>query len=129
MTTTLRFCAICENMLYASIEDGKFVMQCKSCSYMDVEHDATDEAIVLDETDLSSGRATACTGYIGNPMLVHDPTLPRVNNIVCTNASGCTRKADAPNDVICIKYDAERLKYLYICSHCNHAWDAAGESI
>ena len=55
-----------------------------------------------------------------SPLLKHDVTLPHVSNIECPNDK-CSRK-DRANDVIVIKYNVDKLKFLYMCAHCDHAW-------
>jgi len=56
-----------------------------------------------------------------------DPTLPRVKNIPCPNASCITKTTDGEsktveNDVIYLRYDDANLKYVYICANCNTVW-------
>jgi len=51
----------------------------------------------------------------------HDPTLPHVNNIPCTNPD-CSKPAEAEPDTVYIKYDHTKMKYAYMCCYCDHRW-------
>jgi aspartate carbamoyltransferase regulatory subunit len=55
------------------------------------------------------------------PLLHEDPTLPRISNVPCPNAT-CDRPADRPNEVLYVKYDAKQLRFLYSCAYCKHMW-------
>jgi hypothetical protein len=54
-----------------------------------------------------------------------DPTLPHADNIQCVNDK-CTRVPSEPPDVVFIKYDAQRMKFLYHCTHCREFWKSGG---
>ena len=56
-----------------------------------------------------------------------DPTIPRINYIDCIEKD-CPSNIDDPKtrkekDILYIKYDREKLKYLYMCCHCDTIWD------
>ena len=57
-----------------------------------------------------------------NPYIKYDPTLPRVNNIKCTNKDCNSKKNKLQNEVIYIKYDSKNMKYLYVCETCGETW-------
>ena len=57
-----------------------------------------------------------------NKDLCHDPTLPKVNNILCPNDDCPTNKDGTPKEVVYLKYDKDNLKYLYMCCVCHHSW-------
>ena len=52
-----------------------------------------------------------------------DPTLPRMSNIPCPNTK-CPTYGEEPvtPEVISIRYDDSRLKYVYLCAHCDTTW-------
>lgn len=121
---TMNFCEICNNMYYMKIEEteeGKNLLYwCRNC----------------DNTKLLSKKESNCIvekyynkeeknykDYI-NKYTTEDPTLPRVNNIICPNKS-CESNQDNGEDkreVIYIKYDNEKLRYIYLCCLCKTAW-------
>jgi aspartate carbamoyltransferase regulatory subunit len=51
-----------------------------------------------------------------------DPTLPRINNILCPNAECKTNTEDVPREIIYIRYDNVNMKYVYLCSECDVVW-------
>ena len=62
--------------------------------------------------------------HIINKYTKLDPTLPRINNVRCPNAS-CQTNAigeTKPAEIIYIRYDDANLKYIYICSTCDTTW-------
>ena len=116
------FCELCENMLYIKIDtaDGRFHQlknYCKNCNYE--KNLPNDKSISIIENNYENNDINYQL-YI-NPFIKYDPTLPRINNIKCTNKA-CSKEKDQMNEVIYIKYDNESMKYLYYCVHCNHFW-------
>ena len=112
------FCKLCENMLYIKTEDNRLFNHCKNCSNS-VEIDSNNKSIPIIENNYEEENINYHT-FI-NPYIKHDPTLPRVNNIVCPNVK-CTKKKNEDNEVIFIKYDNENMKYLYYCLYCEKFW-------
>ena len=54
-----------------------------------------------------------------------DPTLPRMYNVKCPNDkcnSNTDEKFKGPLEVIYIRYDNDKMKYLYMCTHCDTKW-------
>lgn len=114
----MKFCDNCQNMLYLSVNGDKLVSKCKNCNFS-IDNDFTSSA----ECILTNSVETDNNNYkkYMSKFIKFDPTLPRVNNIVCTNES-CTKLHSAENEVIFIKYDQSKLKYLYFCCHCESFW-------
>jgi len=57
-----------------------------------------------------------------NPYTKFDPTLPHIN-IPCPNVACKTNEKEEPiTDAVFIRYDSNGLKYLYICTECEHKW-------
>lgn len=134
----MEFCTVCENMMYIRLlqpEDGGSGEEsaaakgglnyyCKNCGFNKA----------ADAVDVDGGARISSTNYADNnraykqyatPHIVHDPTLPRVNNIACPN-KGCTKPAGANDEVIFVKYDRTMLLYMYYCTHCNMFWKSGG---
>ena len=60
--------------------------------------------------------------HIVNKYTKLDPTLPRVNNILCPNTDCVTNTEDKPREVMYIRYDDANMKYIYLCSDCDTIW-------
>jgi DNA-directed RNA polymerase subunit M/transcription elongation factor TFIIS len=118
----MKFCVNCKNMLYITVEGDKTLKYvCKNCNYAEMDENPTEAICVLesnfedDENDYKQ--------YM-TPYIKYDPTLPRVSNIQCTNAK-CNKPANVENEVIYIKYNHMKMKYLYHCCHCNSFWKSS----
>lgn len=115
----MRFCSLCKNMMYVKVDDNtNLVYYCKFCNNSVTEPKENGSLLVIDDNKVDDN-----VKYrpFENKNIIHDPTLPRVNNIVCPNES-CTKKENQDNEVIYIKYDFANMKYLYYCCHCEHFW-------
>jgi DNA-directed RNA polymerase subunit M/transcription elongation factor TFIIS len=114
----MKFCSHCDNMMYVNVsEDKKLVHYCKACNNKEVQEDK-ESFLVISDNKIDD---TTKYAQFVNKYLKYDPTLPRVNNIVCPNAE-CVKKEVDPNEVIYIKYDTVNMKYLYYCCHCDYFW-------
>lgn len=121
----MKFCDICDNMLYIDFQEDKdnttkkiLLYTCKVCNTT-VEEKTSGSILVIDDNKIND--EIKYSQYI-NKYLKYDPCLPRVNNIICTNSS-CTKPADKDNEVIYLKYDPINMKYIYHCCYCNHFWN------
>jgi DNA-directed RNA polymerase subunit M/transcription elongation factor TFIIS len=119
----MKFCAVCDNLLYVKLDDGGYVYQCNYCSS---RFEPSEDDAVVSEVNYRDDRAKY--HHLLTPLLHEDPTLPRVD-LPCPNKD-CTRPARGRSDVLYIKYDAVNLRYLYSCGYCKHFWgpDELGES-
>lgn len=114
----MKFCQNCQNMLYVSVSGDELIYNCKNCNFAtteDFSHSA--ECIVKKSVHADNNSFQKFM----SKHIKHDPTLPRVKNIACTNAD-CNKPATTENEVIYIKYDPKNLKYLYFCCHCESFW-------
>ena len=59
--------------------------------------------------------------HLVNRYTKFDPTLPHIH-LRCPNDSCNTNKEKNVTDAIYIRYDNTQLKYLYICTECDHKW-------
>lgn len=112
----MKFCGVCDNLLYVKIAGGGVVHQCNYCSSSYEDGDSRDPII---ETNYRDDRAKY--HHLLTPLVHEDPTLPRVSNVACPNEA-CTRKPGQASSVLYIKYDMVNLRFLYSCSHCRAFW-------
>lgn len=125
----MKFCTECNNMYYIKInenEPSNLSYYCRNCGHQDVnDHD---EGICVINTQLKKG--THHFEHIVNKYTKLDPTLPRVYNIPCPNTECSTNMKnnekkennDSSREVLYIRYDDSKLKYLYMCCKCDHYW-------
>lgn len=112
----MKFCTICDNMLYLQLEDeNRLKFHCKNCNATTYHNDNAKEEKLRISTKSFEADANSYKNYM-TPYIVNDKTLPRANNIKCPNC-----KPD-DNEVIYINYDHANMKYLYNCCHCKHFW-------
>lgn len=115
----MEFCNFCDNMLYIkSNEENPFDVKyyCKNCTF---EKPLSTGMVIQNRYD-----NTTNVNYksIINKNIVHDPTIPHIDNIPCLN-SQCTKPEDQGNDVMYIKVDNINLKFIYYCTYCKHYWE------
>lgn len=121
---TIKFCKVCDNMYYMKIDgegdQQKLQYWCRNCGDSEI-HDSKQSNCII-EKNYNRGERNY-KNFI-NKYTTEDPTLPRVNNIICPNKEcACNRETDPESrEVIYIKYDNEELKFLYVCCICKTAW-------
>ena len=117
----MHFCSNCQNMYYIRInsdDPNKLVYYCRHCGNVD-------ESISVDNVTVSKiqlKKSEQEFSHIINKYTKLDPTLPRVNNILCPNANCKTNTEDVPKEIIYIRYDDTNMKYVYLCSNCDTVW-------
>jgi DNA-directed RNA polymerase subunit M/transcription elongation factor TFIIS len=117
----MHFCSTCNNMYYIRInadDENKLVYYCRNCGN-------EDSALVVDNVCVSKThvkKGAQSFNHIVNKYTKLDPTLPRVNNILCPNQDCVTTTEKKTNDVIYLRYDDTNMKYIYLCAHCDHVW-------
>ena len=114
----MKFCRLCNNMLYMRSEDNvQLQYYCKNCNFSEVE---ADENLAQPITDLmlASTQQGSKVAFMDNS-IKYDVTLPRVNSIICKNPK-CTKRPEDDNEVIYIKHDPVQLKFMYFCCKCEH---------
>ena len=119
----MKFCVECDNMYYISIDSqnpNALNYYCRHCGHVD--EILTGEGLCVLKTQLKQGEQKF--NHIINKYTKQDPTLPRIYNVRCPNASCITNSSDAksPAEVIYMRYDDDALKYLYICVTCDNVW-------
>lgn len=126
----MKFCSECDNMYYIKIDDNdesQLIYYCRNCGNTDsnIENDG----VCVINTQLKKG--SQHFEHIVNKYTKLDPTLPRIYNIPCPN-SLCTTNIthtnknkennDTSREVLYIRYDNNKLKYLYMCCKCDTIW-------
>lgn len=115
----MRFCNVCDNMLYLQLDDSnKLTYHCKNCLLEVKAGDDDARTCVLGRNYVDD--ETSYKQFV-NRHIRHDPTLPRVNNIPCVNPD-CNKPVDVPDEVIFAKYDPVNMRFLYYCNHCETFW-------
>ena len=111
----MKFCKVCDNMLYIKSEDSRLTYYCRHCNFSNDEapgsHCIFENSYVDDDLRFKQ---------YATDNIKYDKTLPRVNNIKCPN--GDCKRNGKEEEVIYLKYDQENMKYLYYCCHCSTFW-------
>ena len=117
----MHFCSTCSNMYYIRIDGentNKLVYYCRHCGNEDSL--LTIENVSVAKTQLKQGEQSFT--HIINKYTKLDPTLPRVNKILCPNPDCTTNTHDTSREIIYIRYDNVNMKYVYLCSTCDIVW-------
>jgi len=124
----MHFCLICQNMYYISIQgddSNKLVYYCRNCGHID---DDTRKSILKSKnifiTQTNLKKKEQEFSHIINKYTKLDPTLPRVNNVLCPNDDCLTNTEPDTNskEIIIIRYDDKNMKYVSLCSICDTVW-------
>ena len=97
-------------------EEAQFIRNCRNCGHYEAEKPGLVMETVIQEKASESFRVAL------NEFTKDDPRLPHVKNLKCPTDKCPSRSAGVESDIIYIKYDAQNLKFLYICTHCNTQW-------
>lgn len=132
----MKFCKVCDNMLYmrlgtdaeqaggeaSSLDNISFY--CRHCGN---EEDNTNFDPCLYRLSYSKDNHLYYKSLI-NKYTPFDPTLPRSRDIPCPNLSCPThRHTDREEqDVVYIKYNKKDMEFVYLCCKCLTAWKCPG---
>ena len=117
----MHFCSNCSNMYYIRInsdDPNKLVYYCRKCGNEDKLLDI--ENVCVSKTQIKKSEQSF--SHIINKYTKLDPTLPRVNTVLCPNPDCLTNTEDKPREIIYIRYDDSNMKYIYVCSECDTVW-------
>jgi len=123
----MHFCSQCSNMYYISLDPenpNKLIYYCRNCGNTDTTISITDVNVIQS----SAKQKTQDLSNMINKYTKYDPTLPRVNNILCPNEACPTNKDDVSREIIYMRYDELNMKYLYLCSTCDTVWKTEDKS-
>ncbi len=117
----MHFCSNCSNMYYIRInviDPNKLVYYCRKCGNEDSL--LASENICVSKINIKKSQQTF--SHIINKYTKFDPTLPRIDNILCPNSECPTNKDGKQKEIIYIRYDDINMKYVYLCSDCDTTW-------
>jgi len=122
----MHFCSSCQNMYYIRISDNsdKLIYYCRHCGNED--NSLSFENATVSSTDLSD--TSQKFNHIINRYTKLDPTLPRIDKMLCPNAECTTNTKNEPREIIYIRYDDVNMKYIYLCSTCDIVWNTEKEA-
>lgn len=114
----MHFCTVCSNMYYIQIdpEDAeKLMYYCRFCDNKDNNLAGNDTCV----SKVNMKKSAVSYEHMINPFTKYDPTLPRVNKILCPNAQCVTNTEKKERETICIRYDDTNIKFIYLCALCD----------
>lgn len=117
----MHFCSNCNNMYYIRINaenTNKLVYYCRHCGNEDTL--LTTDNVCVSKINIKKSKQSF--NHIVNKYTKYDPTLPRINNILCPNPDCTTNTKDVAREIIYIRYDNTNMKYVYLCSTCDTVW-------
>jgi len=117
----MHFCSQCQNMYYISvsaIDPNKLVYYCRNCG----NDDSTLSIDNVTVSKLQLKKTEQEFSHIINKYTKLDPTLPRINNILCPNVDCKTNVHEEQREIIYVRYDNTNMKYAYLCSSCDTVW-------
>ena len=117
----MHFCSNCKNMYYMRInvdDPNKLIYYCRKCGN---ENDVIAiENVCVSKTYIKKNEQSF--NQIINKYTKLDPTLPRINTILCPNSDCTTNTKNTEREIIYIRYDDINMKYVYLCSTCDVVW-------
>jgi DNA-directed RNA polymerase subunit M/transcription elongation factor TFIIS len=123
----MHFCSQCQNMYYISIDPedtNKLVYYCRNCGNKDSTLSISNVTVLKVQLKKSEQEFS----HIINKYTKLDPTLPRINKILCPNPECSTNTDDTSREIIYIRYDDINMKYVYLCSTCDTVWKTEDQS-
>ena len=123
----MHFCTNCSNMYYIRInsdDPNKLVYYCRNCGNEDKL--LAIENVCVSKTQIKKSEQSFT--HIINKYTKLDPTLPRINTILCPNPDCSTNKGNKEREIIYIRYDDTNMKYIYLCSDCDTIWKTNEQS-
>ena len=118
----MHFCTNCSNMYYVQISgENENVLNyyCRKCGHID-------NSTKVDNVSISKVQLKKDQQQFNNFVNKYtklDPTLPRVDRVLCPN-SVCPTNHDehVKKEIIYLRYDDTNMKYIYLCSTCDTVW-------
>jgi DNA-directed RNA polymerase subunit M/transcription elongation factor TFIIS len=117
----MHFCKVCANMYYTRLDSdnpNKLVYYCRKCGNEDALLNV--ENLCISKTLVK--KTEQSFGHIINKYTKLDPTLPRINTVLCPEPNCPTNTEGRAREIIYIRYDDANMKYVYLCSDCDTVW-------
>jgi len=117
----MHFCSNCQNMYYIRVNDNnpnQLVYYCRQCGNEDTA--ITNDNICVSKLQIKKNEQSFI--HMINKYTKLDPTLPRINTILCPNPECETNTKNVEREIIYIRYDETNMKYVYVCSTCDTVW-------
>lgn len=117
----MHFCSNCQNMYYIRINEddpNKLEYYCRNCGNEDKL--LASENVCVSKIQIKKSEQSF--NHIINKYTKHDPTLPRINTVLCPNLECETNTKSKEREIIYIRYDDINMKYIYLCSNCDTVW-------
>ena len=117
----MHFCSNCQNMYYIRVNDNnpnQLVYYCRQCGNEDTS--ITNNNICVSKLQIKKNEQSF--NHMINKYTKMDPTLPRINTILCPNPECETNTKNVEREIIYIRYDETNMKYVYVCSTCDTVW-------
>ena len=123
----MHFCSNCSNMYYIRInsdDPNSLVYYCRQCGNEDKSIGVNNVCV----SKIQIKKSEQSFNHIINKYTKLDPTLPRINNVLCPNPDCDTNTKNDPREIIYIRYDDTNMKYIYLCSSCDTVWNTNDKS-
>ena len=123
----MHFCSNCSNMYYIRInsdDPNSLVYYCRQCGNEDKSIGVGNVCV----SKIQIKKSEQSFNHIINKYTKLDPTLPRINNVLCPNPDCTTNTKNDPKEIIYIRYDDTNMKYIYLCSTCDTVWNTNDKS-
>jgi DNA-directed RNA polymerase subunit M/transcription elongation factor TFIIS len=117
----MHFCTNCSNMYYIRINSdnpNSLIYYCRKCGNED--KNLAIENVCISKTHIKKSEQTY--SHIINKYTKLDPTLPRINTVLCPDSNCPTNIDGKPREIIYVRYDDNNMKYIYLCSECDTVW-------
>jgi DNA-directed RNA polymerase subunit M/transcription elongation factor TFIIS len=105
--------------------ENALVYYCRKCGNEDTS--LTVDTVCVLKTQIKQSEQSF--SHIINKYTKLDPTLPRLNNILCPNPTCETNKKEMETEILYIRYDDINMKYVYICSTCDNVWKTGSSGV
>lgn len=117
----MHFCSNCQNMYYIRINESDpntLDYYCRNCGNEDKM--LASENVCVSKIQIK--KTSQSFNHIINKYTKLDPTLPRINTILCPNPDCETNTKGKEREIIYVRYDDINMKYIYLCSTCDTVW-------
>ena len=117
----MEFCDQCDNLLTLAKDKGNEGLHyhCRSCK-TNTECPPNFSPCVYQKN--YGGNEKVFYEMFVNKYTKHDPSLPHVHTTECQNKECIGKKEKQQPDIVYVRYSDDKMKYIYLCCHCDKAW-------